>query len=86
MAYATLGRNGRITIPKPVRDRLGLKAGTRLQFVRQDDGTALVVPMTLHVADLIGCLPPPKRPASLKDMKSAIRGCVSKRKSEYAPD
>jgi len=33
---------GRITLPKPLRDRLGLAPGTKLRFELQPDGTALV--------------------------------------------
>jgi len=70
---STLTSKGQTTVPKAVRERLGLKPGDRLEFVVQDDGTALMVPATLRVADLTGCLKPPKRRASLADMERAIR-------------
>lgn len=79
MTAATLTSKGQTTIPRRVRERLGLKPGDRLEFVVQDDGTALMVPATLHAADLAGCLPPPKRPATLDDMERAIRRRASRR-------
>jgi AbrB family looped-hinge helix DNA binding protein len=70
---------GQTTIPKRVRDRLGLKPGDRLEFVVQKDGTALMIPATLHLADLEGCLPPPKRAVSLEEMDRAIRRRAARR-------
>ena len=76
---STVTAKGQTTIPKRVRDRLGLKPGDRLEFVAQDDGTALMVPATLHVADLAGCLKPPRRRANLSDMDRAIRARAARR-------
>ena len=73
MATATITTKGQTTVPKSVRDRLRLKAGDRVEFVFQDDGTALMVPVTIRVADLEGILPPPARPVSVADMKRVIR-------------
>ncbi|HEX9569283.1 MAG TPA: AbrB/MazE/SpoVT family DNA-binding domain-containing protein [Rhodospirillales bacterium] len=79
MPRSIFNRDGRVTIPKPVRKRLGLKPGDRLEFVVHDDGTALMVPATLRAADLAGCLKPPKRRASLADLERCIRGRISRR-------
>lgn len=70
---STLTSKGRTTIPKRVRERLHLEPGDRLEFVIQDDGTVLMVPATLHIAELVGCLAPPKHRASLAEMDRAIR-------------
>ncbi|MSO84592.1 MAG: AbrB/MazE/SpoVT family DNA-binding domain-containing protein [Rhodospirillales bacterium] len=79
MALSTLTAKGQTTIPKRIRDRLGLKPGDRIEFIGRDDGTALLVPATLPVADLKGCLPPPKRPIGLDDMERAIRRRAGRR-------
>ena len=42
MPAATLTSKGQITIPLAVRTALGLHAGTRVDFVRVDDGFKLV--------------------------------------------
>ena len=36
MADATITSKGQVTIPKPVRDRLGLKAGDQVEFVEEN--------------------------------------------------
>ena len=39
---ATVTSKGQVTIPKRIRDRLGLSAGTELEFVLEEDGTIRV--------------------------------------------
>ncbi|MFB6202653.1 MAG: AbrB/MazE/SpoVT family DNA-binding domain-containing protein [Halorhabdus sp.] len=41
---ATITSKGQVTIPKPIRDRLGLDAGTEVEFVLDEDGTVQVRP------------------------------------------
>jgi len=41
---ATITSKGQVTIPKRIRDRLGLDAGTEVEFVLEDDGTIRVRP------------------------------------------
>ncbi len=36
--HARVTSKGQVTIPKPVRDRLGLKAGDEVAFVEDEDG------------------------------------------------
>ena len=38
----TVTRKGQVTIPKPVRDRLGIKPGSRVDFEIAEDGRAYV--------------------------------------------
>ena len=51
-ALATLTSKGQVTIPKPVRDALGLKEGDRVLF-RVFEGRA-VLAKTEHFLDLAG--------------------------------
>jgi antitoxin PrlF len=53
-----LGEKGQVTIPKPLRDSLGLAPGARLQFEEQD-GVLLVrkSPGNDPIAGLRGLLP-----------------------------
>lgn len=39
---ATVAERGQVTIPKPLRDKLGIRAGTRLDF-RDRDGKLIAV-------------------------------------------
>lgn len=73
MATATLTSKGQITIPKAIRDHLHLKSGDRLEFLLQEDGSVVLMPATLDVAELEGILPPPPQPVSLEAMREAIR-------------
>ncbi|HZZ91181.1 MAG TPA: AbrB/MazE/SpoVT family DNA-binding domain-containing protein [Usitatibacter sp.] len=73
MARATLTTKGQITIPKEVRERLGVEAGDRLEFVEQERGVYKVVAATKDVRHLKGIVPKPPRPVSIEDMKAAIR-------------
>ena len=73
MAMGTVTSKGQTTIPKSVRDRLALKAGDRLEFVVQDDGSVLMVPATVSLDELEGMLPRPSRTVTLDDMDRAIR-------------
>lgn len=79
MSTATITSKGQTTIPKAVRERLRLKAGDRVEFILQPDGTALMVPATLSLDDLEGMLPPPKRPVTVEAMDRAIRRRAGRR-------
>ncbi len=72
MSAATLTTKGQITLPKQVRDTLGLETGDRVDFVMQPDGRYDVVPIKSSIKSLKGCIPKPKKPVSIADMKAAI--------------
>lgn len=44
----TVTRKGQVTIPKPVRDRLGIKPGSKLDFEIADDGRAYLRTVGKH--------------------------------------
>ena len=73
MPTATVTTKGQVTIPKEVREHLGVETGDRLSFVVQDDGTVLVKPITRHVRELDGLLRrPARRPVSISKMDEGI--------------
>lgn len=73
MPAATLTTKGQITIPKQVRDHLGIGTGDRLSFVVQDDGTVVVEPITRHVRELGGLLHRPgSRATTVAEMDQGI--------------
>lgn len=41
---ATVSSKGQVTIPKRIRDKLGIEAGTELEFAVEDDGSIRVRP------------------------------------------
>ena len=54
MATAKVTSKGQITIPLDVRTALGLKAGSRVEFVAQSDGSYEILPATRSIKDLKG--------------------------------
>ncbi len=53
---ATLTSKGQTTIPKEIRDGLGLKPGDRMTFTLMPDGTVIMRVKTKSVMDLAGIL------------------------------
>lgn len=45
MDDAKVTSKGQITVPKAVRDRLGIRTGDYLRFTMEDDGTVTVEPL-----------------------------------------
>lgn len=73
MPSATLTSKGQLTIPKEVREHLGVDTGDRVNFLVQDDGTVLVQPLTRDVRDLAGLLRRPgTRPVSIEEMREGV--------------
>ena len=80
MPSATLTTKGQTTIPKPIRDHLGVRSGDRLDFVIQADGTVVVRPGTIRVSELKGLLHREgSPPVSVERMKEAVRKRVAAR-------
>ena len=73
MTTAVVTSKGQITIPKPVRDGLGVEAGDRVEFVQLEKGVYSVVAATRDVRDLKGVIPKPAKPVSVDDMNRAVR-------------
>ena len=73
MPTATVTSKGQITIPKIVRDELGLREGDRVAFRILDDGSVIVEPETVDLLDLAGVLKPQRKGVTLADMDKAIR-------------
>jgi len=74
MTAATLTSKGQLTLPKDVRDALGVGPGDRVDFVKMEDGNFAVLPATHSVKRLKGLIPSPKKAVSLEDMDSVIAG------------
>ncbi len=74
MPCATVTSKGQITIPIEVRQDLGLHAGDRIDFVRNEQtGRFEVVPATVPLMSLFGVLPKPERAVTLEEMNETIR-------------
>jgi AbrB family looped-hinge helix DNA binding protein len=62
---------GQATIPKAIRDHLGLKPGDRVKFFVHPDGTVVLLPK-LPVTALKGMVTGPRRPVTTQRMREAI--------------
>ena len=79
MATATITSKGQITIPKDVREALGVEAGDRVEFVAQAPGVYTVVAATRDVRHLKGLIGKPARPVTIEDMNQAVARAASRK-------
>ncbi|MGQ3054072.1 MAG: AbrB/MazE/SpoVT family DNA-binding domain-containing protein [Roseateles sp.] len=73
MADATLTAKGQTTIPKEIRERLGLEAGDKLVFTALSDGTVVMRAKTRSLLDLAGSLTRPGQPTVAVDEMKPFR-------------
>lgn len=71
---ATVTSKGQVTLPAEARRRLGIHAGTKLEFTICGDDHMEVILVGGSVRDLKGALPKPKRSLSLVEIDEAIAG------------
>jgi AbrB family looped-hinge helix DNA binding protein len=79
MDESTISSKGQVTVPKAIRMRLHLKAGDRLRFVVERDGTVKLAAATRDITTLRDILPRPKRSATLEQMDVVIRRRAARR-------
>ncbi len=65
-AYTTLTSKGQLTIPKNVREKLNLKAGTKF-YVTAHNGSVVAKAKNVSAKDLAGILGPPLSDETLSD-------------------
>jgi antitoxin PrlF len=83
MPSATLTSKGQITIPKEIRDHLGVEPGDRVNFTIGSSGDVTVESETVDVRSVRGMLKPNRRRVTLRAMENAIRrgASVAERRS-----
>ena len=78
MPRATITSKGQITLPKEVRNRLGVDAGDQVEFRVAADGTITVVPLQGSAQRLFGFLDrKDSGVCSVEDMDKAVAQSVS---------
>ncbi len=77
---ATITSKGQVTLPKPIRDRLHLRPGDKIDFMLEGD-VLRVTPVTASVTQLKGMVPKPAVPVSLRAMDAAIARGAARRSS-----
>ena len=69
----TITSKGQLTLPKAIRDQLGLVAGSKLDFIIEADGSLHVRPLRRGAADLFGLLHDPDRAVTtVEQMNDAV--------------
>ena len=76
MIESTMTDKGQTTVPKQVRDALGIKPRQRLQWDLETNGTVVVRPEP-SALDLFGSLKTTKRFPGIKEEKAAVRKSVA---------
>ena len=78
MSRSKLTSKGQITLPKDIREHLGVEAGDRLTFEIRD-GVVIVEPETIDIATLRGVVKKRGKGVTLREMDEAIRRGASRR-------
>ena len=74
---AILSSKGQITLPKDMRDALGLEPNDTLMLT-VDDGRLILTPKNVKFSDLAGFLgAPPNGPATLEEIEETIASATS---------
>jgi len=71
-SFSKLGSNGRITIPKRIREALGLQPGDRVRFV-EHQGDMILEPVKASLRDYEGSVEPSEQPESFADVSSQVK-------------
>lgn len=67
-----MSSKGQVTVPVEIRRALGLRPGSKVEFVPTGRGVYELVVKTGSIRDLYGMLPPPARAVTLEEMDDAI--------------
>lgn len=79
---STVTEKGQVTLPKAIRDRLGIRPGTRLEFEVLPDGSLRARVLARGSAALSGLLARPGEAArSLDEIDAGIAAAVSARRA-----
>ena len=77
MSTATVTSKGQITVPKDIRELLGLRVGDRIVFRPKEDGSVVVEPETVDIRSLRGCLKSRVKGVSVEKMNKGIVEAVA---------
>lgn len=80
---STATSKGQVTIPKPIRDALGIKDGTPVDWT-YEDGELTVRAKTRRLEDFEPMIPPNGAHATIEDMNRAIGEAVTERMKRAA--
>jgi antitoxin PrlF len=73
MPSASVTSKGQITLPKEVREALGVRTGDRVAFRAGSDGRYVIEAETLDLWAIKGAIKPRRQGVTIEDMKRAVR-------------
>jgi len=78
MPKATITYKGQITLPKAVREQLGVRPGDRVSFREIEGGAIVVEADTVDLMELKGAMRPRRRGVTVEQMNQAIRTAATR--------
>lgn len=78
MLQSTMTRKGQVTIPKVIRDRLGLKEGEKVFFMMRGEEVVLKV-IKGTILELKGSVRSAGRPEVFRNIRQLVKGTVARR-------
>ena len=83
MPVSILGQDGRVTIPKTIRARLGLVPGDEVEITAEED-ERIVIRRSRDGDRVLGTLRDfaPEEPVSVEEMKEAVRRRAAERNTD----
>jgi len=78
MLDSVITRKGQVTIPKPIRDQLGLEEGEKVMFIRRGDEILLKV-LRGTVLDLKGSVNPSSSPEDFAKIRQTVKKRVGRK-------
>ena len=81
MLQSVITRKGQTTIPKEIRELLGLKPNDKLFYI-VEDSKVILKPIHGDILQLRGSVPSKKRPAHLEKIRETTRKQVAKKIAE----
>jgi antitoxin PrlF len=77
MLDSVITRKGQVTIPKPIRDQLGLEECEKVIFIRRGDEVLLKV-IRGSILDIIGSVRPSCRPEDFSRIRQTVKKIVGR--------
>ena len=84
MVKATLTSKGQLTVPKEIRERLGLRSGDRVVFEFEGDSARMKVEKRKSLEELRGSLPATREYSGKEAERAAAREHATKRSLDEA--
>ena len=78
MSISTLTKKGQVTIPKEIRNILGIKEHDKIMFVKKD-GDIIVKHISGDIFDLRGSVKPIKESENFEKIRNAARKSTAKK-------